>query len=149
MKRAIMALCCVALCCVTLCCDPPGNSGVWKIRNGTDQLLKFKCFLCMNYDPSYGIISVPPGESVLLCRTAFLLKARIEFDYYFSKCGLYWQILSEDEVVLRTWDYSDIGLPDQRFFEESEWYFEQNPGQSGRTLMEYSWIFEILPEDID
>ncbi len=59
-----------------------------------------------------------------------------------------WQILSENDVVLKTWNYSDYGLPNQQFFEESSWHYSQIPGRSAFVTTEFLWTFDIRPEDI-
>jgi hypothetical protein len=104
----------------------------------------------------YGTVKIPPGGVVTLygLTTETGKNDRLSLGYYFRRSAnsygedVYWQILSEDGTELKTWNYSDIGSTDQRFFEESSWLYEEKPGEGGFIVAEYSWTFEIQPEDI-
>ncbi len=139
---------------LTTGCDPRGNSWQWWIKNSTDQVLKLKHFSYMPYTPAYGTAIILPGDSIVLDRIGHKPKVSLRFDDYFEKSAgsygenVYWQLLSEDDVVLRTWSYSNKNLPDQRFFEESAWHFDKISGGDSFVIMQYIWTFHISPEDI-
>ncbi len=129
----------------------------WQIANGTEQTLVLKCPYSESFlksDLEYMESEVKPGDIVIICSGKINVREEdVHFDYYFKKCAdefgenVCWQILSEDNVILKTWNYSDIGKPDQRFFEESSWdYF---PGDGEWFALHINrWTFEIIPEDI-
>jgi hypothetical protein len=147
MKKLLLIFAATAL---FVSCDPVRNDWSWKIKNSTDQTLTLEFFDFILYEPTYNTRSLIPGESILLDEVG--LNSR-DFNDYFKKSvraygeDVYWRILSDNNVVLKSWNYSDRNLPNQRFFEESEWQYNQEPG-GAFVLMEYSWTFEILPEDI-
>ncbi len=144
--------------------DPPRTVREWHIKNSTEQTLKLK-FLYHQFNnddlrdyASFRIITISPEDSVMIEAVDFESRKRIHFDYYFNNYvdsygdDAYWQILSEDDEVLKTWNYSERDLPGQRFFEESEW-------RRGRKIIDlafyssfveavYTWTFDIRPEDL-
>ena len=151
MKKLIL-LFCIALFCIS--CDPPRNGWNWVVVNNTGQALTLK-FPYMGIDQTY---ILQPWERVAITKihtTNVEERYNLNFDYYFEMVAgrhgddVSWQLLSEDGIVLRTWDYSDRGLPDQRFFEESAWIKKPGPGQGAFIIATYSWTFNILREDID
>ena len=141
-------------------CDPSYDGWGWRVRNNTEQTLKFNFISQRQQDsPTYGLyntVTIPPGGaySIYGTETRTNGRDRMRFDNYFinnvNSYGeeVYWQILSEDDVVLKTWKYSDMEMPDQRFFEESSWSLDIL--QPGGTFVDvlYTWTFEILPKDI-
>ncbi len=132
-------------------CDPEGDEWQWWIKNSTDQTLKFKHLSYVPRTPAYSTVTIAPGDSIVLYRVG-LDKSR--FDYYFDKCAelsgedVSWQILSEDNATLKSWNYSDKDLPNQRFFDELSWTYEKKIGRQAFIDMVHSWTFDILPEDI-
>jgi hypothetical protein len=153
MKKNIFLFFCIALSAVS--CDPAGNTWQWSVKNNTDQTLKLSHLSFVPYVPTYSTISISPGETVYLYRVTLECKYGSNFGDYFRKSAetyeddVYWEILSEDDVKLASWNYSDRSLPDQRFFEESSWAFDSKPGQSARIVLQYTWTFEISPQDIE
>lgn len=150
MKKLILLFTVAAIGMVTGC-DPVSNSWEWWIKNDTGQTLKLTYFNSLSRVPAYVTGTLSPSDSIVL------FKGNVEkahFDNYFgisaeqSGDDVYWQIRSEDDEVLRTWYYSEINLPDQRFFDETFWIFEKRPSHQAFISAEYSWTFEISPEDI-
>ena len=135
-------------------CDPLHNDGEWYVENTTEQTLRLK-FSYYSVDESGNTyyITIPTGRSMLIYGSDMPIKTSPHFDYYFRRIidlhgeDVYWQILSEDDVVLKTWNYSKKGLSDQRFFEDSSWAHSSEPG-SGFAETLFVWTFNILPEDI-
>ncbi len=154
MKKLIL-LFCIALLCVS--CAPHHNSWVWAIENQTGQTLKLKfpsyAVNQMGSDFTYNMHTLSVGDNVFIRSVTKDRKHNLHFDYYFSEvvdyCGeeVYWQILSEDDVVLKTWNYSDINALNQQFFEESQWGYMYGAGSRNIETM-FVWTFEIQPEDI-
>ena len=148
MKKFVL-LFCIGLFCVS--CDPPQNAWIWLVKNNTEQTLKFK----FPYSENYQTKTLEPGDGIFISDilTNTSRPHNIDFYDYFRKVvseygeNVYWQILSEDDVVLKTWSYSDRGLPYQRFFDKTSWHYAQGSG-FGFVVADYSWTFEILPEDI-
>ena len=122
----------------------------WGVRNNTDQTIKLK-YPDIGIETSqlnYDIQSLNPGRSFRMYSADFKDAHRLPFNYYFNEIvklygeDISWQILSEDDVVLKTWNYSERGLPNQQFFEEAEWNNQLQPGILS------TWTFEILPDHI-
>ncbi len=152
--RKLILLFCIALFCIS--CDPPQNAWDWSIKNCTEQtlIIKFPEYsIHDNGTPVYRTIILQQNQAAFIHGSHTSKKRGLNFGYFFNTIvdrygeNIYWQILSEDDTVLKTWNYSDKRLPDQRFFEESSWKKEQGPG-SGFTITEFLWTFEIQPEDI-
>lgn len=130
---------------------------IWSIYNATEQTLTLKCPIYESdkhisnpifaSDFKYRELELEPKSRVLICRGGIPKKIIQEFDYYFTQSAeafgedVSWQILSEDGAVLKIWNYSDRDLPDQRFFDKSEW----RDTQSGLWP---TFSFAITPEDI-
>jgi hypothetical protein len=131
----------------------------WQIANKTDGILKFKYpKLSTHYAEdgtsqimiSYHAIEILPNGVALIFATG---SSRKPFNYVFESISKYeehpsWQILSEDDVVLKYWNYDDEELLDQRFFEESSWISSYDEGHSVVTIPTYIWTFKIVSEDI-
>jgi hypothetical protein len=123
----------------------------WAIINKTEQSLKIKSPYFMynsishRYETNgdYRITMIEQGDTVVVMD----ILVGENFEDYFTLCQnsygeeVYWQILSEDDIVLKTWTNSDIEQLNQRFFEKSSWKYVSN--KQGN-----SWIFEILSDDI-
>lgn len=146
-----------ALCFLCISCDPPQNAWRWNVKNNTGQTLKLKYpeySINDNNSPTYRIAIISQDDSIFIYGNTTDKKKVLNINYFFNTMtgrygeDIYWQILSEDDVVLRTWNYLERGLPEQRFFDESSWYKEQKNGDDAFVVMEYSWTFDILPEDI-
>ena len=145
---------------VALSCDPPQNAWHLEIRNNTEQSLKFNYIAQRHRDsPAYGVynsVTIPQGETLSIYGTTTNTgeRYRMRLEDYFIKSAasygedVYWQLLSEDDIVLKTWSYSNKGLPDQRFFEESSWIYDHKLGEGARIEIDYTWTFDILPKDI-
>lgn len=138
-------------------CDPAQYGYVWQIVNNTGQTVQLKQ---PDLDPNQpeNIVTIPPNETqVIYITTGGKIRNQQTiyfnrcFEYYISVYGeeVYWQVLSEDGVILKTWKYLDRWLPDQRFFDETSWRKEFR-SESGPGFISggYYWTFEILTEDI-
>lgn len=136
------------------CGESVGHQCSWYVNNCTDRTLILKYPHYTTNTGEYLSRTVIPGASIRIdgCKKISTSKVNLSFDYYFimnaerADHDIYWQILSESGEVLKTWTYSERGLPDQRFFEESSWklsILEERPRR-----IEYSWTFEIMPNDI-
>ncbi len=144
----------------TSSCDPPLITWIWSVKNSTEQTLKIR-FIPQTHQnsPAYGqydtIIIPKDGNLTFYSITADANQYHASFSDYFRASttmygnDVYLQILSEDDVVLKTWNYSDADLFDRRFFDESAWHYKKGPGQGAFVIASYSWIFDILPEDIE
>ncbi len=156
MKKLMMFL---SLCGLLLCVSCRLDKGdgkipcAWQIYNGTAQTLILKCPYSEwlpNVDLEYKELKLKPSATLEICKDRVTRDVDSSLDYYFEKSAekfgedVSWQILSEDGVVLKTWKYSDKDLPDQRFFEESEWDYYYN----FEWLTSEMWSFIIQPEDI-
>ena len=54
-------------------------------------------------------------------------------------------VLSTDDMLLKTWSFSSKDLPCKQFFKESSWqHYQEHKGE----YLRYTWVFDILPEDI-
>jgi hypothetical protein len=129
------------------------------IANGTEQTLKLKFPLLnkkiQNYSETdkydYKIYVVEPGMNEQIDAYKIPYGTEYRFEDYFKKCAdvygedVSWQILSEDDVVLKVWNYADVGQIDLRFFEETAWGPAGFVGDRGILVYE----FEILTEDIE
>lgn len=150
MKKLLLLL---GMTAVFMSCDPDVNVWSWRIKNGTDQALYFEYFNLFSYQPSYFTPLILPGESIVLYEKGHERK-QFGFKRYFEESAnsyggdVYWRILSSNSATLKAWSYSDMGLPDQRFFDESEWLYSTSPGANSWVITEFSWTFEILPKDI-
>ena len=150
MKKLILFFAVVSLALTS--CDPPQNAWIWLVKNNTEQTIKFKYPASQNYQVS----TLSPGESVFVSDILYPKSRRynLQFNDYFENItneygdDVYWQILSEDDVVLKTWDYSDKDKPGQRFFDESSWAYNQGNNGAQFIAENYSWLFNISSEDI-
>ena len=154
MKKMIL-LFCIALFCVS--CDPPQNAWTWGVKNCTEQtlILKFPEYSIRdNGTLVYRTVTLQQGYTATLYSSHTSEHRIINFSYFFDTIvnrygeDVYWQILSEDKVVLKTWNYSERHLSDRNFFEKSLWQYAQGPGGYGFVVADYSWTFEIQQEDI-
>lgn len=149
--KKIVLLFCFAVFCVS--CDPPQKGWRWIVVNSTGQTLKLT-YPADNMSATYWTQPIAPDASLSIYGRATDKKDNLYFDDFFksivSRYGedVYWQILSEDDVVLKTWKFSDEHLSNPRFFEESSWNKEATSGNEAFITTECSWTFEILPEDI-
>lgn len=122
----------------------------WHVRNDTDQTLKLKFpSYSASESDDYRIYEIEPGTRIQIDGyTVSKSGTNDEFDNYFKQCakvygeGVSWQILSEDDIVLKVWNYSDFDQSGQRFFEDSSWF---NGSEANGDSYH---IFEIQPEDI-
>ena len=158
MKKLL--ICFVLAAVVLISCDPFYDVWAWRINNNTDQTIKFNFITQRHPDsPAYGLyqaVTIPPGGTYSIHGTETRTYGRdyIVFSYLFSNSAnlygedVYWQILSEDDIVLKTWKYSDMDVPDQRFFKESLWNYEKVPSEDNFVKIVHLWTFDILPEDI-
>lgn len=132
-------------------CDPPQNAWVWIVENDTEQPIRFR----FPYSDNYQTETIMPGDNINLSirHTNTGKRDNLRYDDLFERAvrdfgeNVSWQITSENDEVLKTWNYSDKNLPDQRFFDESSWTY----GTAGRYQFieaAYSWTFKIMPEDI-
>jgi hypothetical protein len=126
---------------------------MWSIVNKTERTLILKCpyteTLFRDEHPyKYREFTLAPNASAVVCKGH--ANVNLFYDFYHRTSAnrygqdVYWQILSEDGTVLKTWSYSDIGLPGQKFFEESSWSFHHY----WEWGIKDSWLFRIRPEDI-
>jgi hypothetical protein len=146
-----------------MACDPAQNIWIWAIENTTDQVLKFQYpgyavnENGANADSYYHTKMILPGDVIFIKTTKTKTGTQYGqyFDDYFKTFvslhgnDIYWQIMSENGVPLKTWKYSEKDLPNQRFFDESEWHYSHKPGEDAFITTEYSWVFEIMSEDIE
>ncbi|MDR0907313.1 MAG: hypothetical protein LBM63_01680 [Rikenellaceae bacterium] len=148
----ILALCGLVL---NVSCDPTQNAWSWNIKNSTGQtlLLKYPNYTVHEFDFGYHTVTIMPGDSYSIFSSTNNLKTNLSFDYFFSQIfniygeDVYWQIMSESGEVLRTWDYSDMGISGQTFFEETSWHlFTDSDKVSGFIDRSFIWVFDILPE---
>ncbi len=152
MKNIILFLGAALLC---VSCDPVQNSWRWYVKNGTEQTLILRYPYYSIHALEYQIFAIAPGDSVSIFSSSFDSRNNLSFNYYFKKIidnygeDVHWQISSESEEVLKTWNYLNRGLPDQRFFEKSLWLYYDIPAHGAFFDVRYSWVFEILPEDIN
>lgn len=131
---------------------------MWYIGNRTDQTLIFKhpypgvgegisFYPILAEKIRYRETRISPYERVAICRGMIPKESEPWVNFYFSQSAealgedVIWQIISEDGEVLKTWNYSDRYLPDQRFFNEKEWY-------ETRSGLWPAFGFGITPEDI-
>jgi hypothetical protein len=160
MKKPLVLFILAAVAALLTGCDPAQDAWNWKVTNQTEQTLKFN-FIGhrLPRSPAYGLylpVKIPPGKTIVLFSGTTRTGKRHSWHFgeYFNHWAgshgedVYWQILSEDDVVLKTWNFSDYGKPDQRFFNESSWKYEEKPGERSLIVTSYSWTFDILPEDI-
>jgi hypothetical protein len=124
----------------------------WFIYNDTEQTLKLRVPSYSASDKKgYRVYEIEPqnreqidGYGGVPCESDH------KFDDYFQKCAnLYgveacWQILSEDDVVLKTWNYVDFSKPNQRFFNELSW-----SSNSSNAIGYTNLTFAIKFEDIE
>lgn len=125
----------------------------WYIYNQTGRVLQLKCPYSESFlesDLEYKTLELQPNASIKICSGQVPAKDKPYIYYYFKKSSekfgddVSWQILSEDDIVLKEWSYLDRNLPDQRFFEESAWYNDIRPG--GEIWHYFAFI--IQPDDI-
>jgi hypothetical protein len=160
MKKLLLSIFAAAILVLTGC-DPPQYSWRWEMKNNTSQTISVKFIPRRHNDSaSYGLYvspTVAPGGVVVLDVFSTKMKKgkSVGFADYFRQSAnsygndVYWQILSEDGTVLKTWNYSDINSPDQRFFNESSWDYKQGPGTDSFVVASHYWLFEISEEDIN
>lgn len=153
MKKLILFFAVVAGAVLTTGCEPPKNAWVWIVENNTEQLIKFE----FPYSDVSQISTIIPGGNIhisMLHLTGTSKHNGLRYDDLFEIVAqefgenVSWQILSENDEVLKTWNYSAGNLTDQRFFDESSWTYEYIPGGPDYIAGTCSWTFEILPEDI-
>jgi hypothetical protein len=128
----------------------------WYVFNRTEQTLLLKIHSnSISEIDYYEMYEINPTTDNRVYKLDFPDRKSsydVMFGEYFNKCAnkygknISWQILSEDEVVLKTWNYFDFEKPDKRFFEESAWQYGSD--RSGSTSIRY-FTFEILPKDIE
>lgn len=151
MKRIVL-LCVIVL--VGVSCDPPEHLDThrtyWYLKNVTDKSISVTTV------PGHlmSFLTINPGDSV--CFHSFCPPQHWgtpSFD------GLYdiWKkttaqdrhtdILSNDGRLLKSWNYADRNAKGRQLFSESFWrlYIKKSEQYSEQT---YSWVFDILPEDI-
>ncbi len=153
MKKLILILTGMLLC---MSCDPPQNAWIWAVKNSTDEVLKLKFPIIDGNEANYNTRIILPGDGIFLFTTHTNTgkRDRLNFDYYFDRYvslhdeELSWQLLSEDDVVIKTWKYLNNDLPDQRFFNEASWHYNQGDGGYDFVEADYAWVFNILKEDI-
>jgi hypothetical protein len=119
---------------------------MWHVRNDTEQTLKLKFPSYSGKDiTDYRTYEIEPRVRIQIDGYTHKLQSGAKFGDYFKKCAsvygddVTWQISSVDDVVLKTWKYSERDQPDQRFFIESSWETASEP---------HDFTFAILPEDI-
>jgi hypothetical protein len=142
---------------------------LWYVYNDTEQTLILKCpypgkgkgisfYPIVPENIEYKEFKIAPKSRLLtatdgtteysICSGMIPKDCESPFNYYFMQSAealgenVSWQIFSEDGEVLKTWTYSNKDLPDERFFDESEWH----EVQSGLWRNAYS--FKITPEDL-
>ena len=148
MRKLLLLLSAIILCAA---CGKFGQNPqyhcIWHIANYTEETLIFKYPSVSN--SVYLESELAPNSDVELYNV--IIGYFPPFDEYIKKSAdmfgedVYWQILSEDGTVLKTWKYSERELPNQRFFEESSWPHDKT---SEWLSVKNYWIFTISPEDI-
>ena len=121
------------------------------VKNCTDKTLIVK------FSSSYNHY-IAPGDSVLVGGIFFLLEDKtmhcfdaVMHDWHTSPpvpievC----ELLLGDSILLIKWNYSDRNLSGKQFFNESSWRYYENIRIGGRAAKTGTWVFDILPEDLE
>jgi hypothetical protein len=158
MKKLLLFFC-VVLFCIS-CVNDWWNyytTKVWAIENHTNRTLVLRCPYSesesrsnpvLASDFEYREFKAAPTTRTVICKSAIPLEHEPWFDFYFTKSveafgeNVSWQIFSEDGEMLKTWNYSNKDLSDQRFFDRFAWDDTREWGLWG------SFTFDIRTEDI-
>lgn len=128
------------------------NYATWYIKNCTDHTIKIA-----NGHVADSIIN--SGDSAIIDRVS--LESEPYFEHLFSKWGnspkqtWHVNVLSDEEVLLRTWMYSERDNSGKQFFKLDSWcvYEHRISGKysnSGKySELNCKWVFEISSKDID
>ncbi len=147
MKKLILFLGAALLC---VSCDPPlnYNKAHWFVKNNTEQTLKID-------NPFRSTVrSIVPGDSIEIYGTNFPPSKIVSFDYFgqrmIEECGedVAFNVVSEEDGLLKQYRYVDRDLVGKQFFKESSWFHYKINVSSQEVDKKYIWVFEILPEDI-
>ena len=162
MKKIIPIFAVIFLCAV---CDPPhyDSKGAWYVRNCTAQSIKLE--IAGKIENPYFDQLIAPGDSIQIFHMGFvhrknevpffdaihlqsLWSERAEQSWNnVNEQDRYIKILSEEDVLLRTWKYPEKDQPGKQFFNESAWKYNINLNENDYYAIA-TWVFEVQPEDI-
>ncbi len=133
-------------------CDPAkwmySDQHRWYVKNTSDETIIVRMRIYSRLE------TLSPGDSTVILQAAPQPDEKSpNFELLYN--NMYWDngqsqdqqinILSKSGKVLKTWKYTEQKKPDKQFFRESSWTLYSC---KGAAESEYSWVFEIFPEDI-
>ena len=138
---------------ISISCDPKKwvatHATSWYAKNNTDQILINTTSPFIDTDAV-----VAPGDSVLVHSfNPFQYLGEPTFDTFYDawngKPEQEWciSICSKDGQLLKIWKYIDRNAEGRQFFNESFWRLYTKK-YSHSDQLNFSWVFNILPEDI-
>ncbi|MDR2911920.1 MAG: hypothetical protein LBV38_01260 [Alistipes sp.] len=125
----------------------------WRVRNSTAQTLVISPRPYAGPNTGSGARTLLAGEEVV-----FYARSEKAYRPYFEMVMVLWRgradeeisfdVLSTEGVLLKSWRYDvDAAEADGRFFNEANWEYSSDFGKRRKKWA--SWLFEILPREIE
>jgi hypothetical protein len=134
----------------------PDSSSLWRIKNSTGQTLRITVpprSLIVTYPVSDPIDNriVPEHPIALMLRDIYdgpvpPFDSLLDVWNNLTEEDMFFEVFSNEGLLLARWNYSDKDMPGRQFFNESSWQYHEEIGGEGE--IKATWTFEILPEDI-
>lgn len=132
-------------------CDPPKymktHDAYWYVKNHTDRPLKVLApshasnYIVVNAGDSSYFYAFSPGQQLGAPPFDLLLWNTPEQDRHID-------ILNEQDLLLKSWKYTDKDVEGRQLFRESCWRLYTRDFEYSTQLI-YMWVFDIYPEDIN
>ena len=145
----LILVCCAASCDPHLGCN---HYLKWYLKNCTSQTIYCEPHNYYKKDPPVEYLS--PGDSTLLLdfSGADPDKEPDFYDIWSRRDDLTLKIYSADGTLLKEWRGDDWDKPGRQFFNESFWHKYQTLRHrhgNYHDLYNVTWVFDLLPEDIE